>query len=289
MAQPLLGIFAHPDDEILGPGATLAMYAAQGVPVELVCATRGEVGEIADPALATPQTLPQVRERELRCAANTLGIADVTFLGYRDSGMAGTPENEHPQAFINAPAKDVVAQLVAIVRRKRPFALLTFEPYGGYGHPDHIAIHHHTVAAFAAAADPAYRPDLGAAWQTERLFYPLLPPDLFPEMRQRLAARGQDVSFFDGIEERRSQGWPADQIHVQVNVAQFVDAKWDAFLCHRTQFGENSIFRRLPENEMKELLQTEYFALAQPEPASAVALVDLFAPLPQDFRAKTGQ
>ncbi|MCA9977811.1 MAG: hypothetical protein KC413_18755, partial [Anaerolineales bacterium] len=170
-----------------------------------------------------------------------------------------------------------------------PFALLTFEPYGGYGHPDHIAIHHHTVAAFAAAADPAYRPDLGAAWQTERLFYPLLPPDLFPEMRQRLAARGQDVSFFDGIEERRSQGWPADQIHVQVNVAQFVDAKWDAFLCHRTQFGENSIFRRLPENEMKELLQTECFALAQPEPASALALADLFAPLPRDFRAKTGQ
>lgn len=279
MSQTLLGLFAHPDDEILGPGGTLAKYAAQGVHVELICATRGEVGEIADPALATPETLPQVREQELRCAAAVLGIADVTFLGYRDSGMAGTPENEHPQAYINVPSDEVVAQLVKIIREKRPFALITFEPYGGYGHPDHIAIHQHTVAAFSAAASAAYRPDLGTPWQTERLFYPVLSPHLFPEMKRRLAARGEDVSFFDAFEERRRQGWPEDQIHIRIDISEFVDAKWRAFICHRTQFGANSLFRRIPESDMKELLQMEHFALAQPQPQPGLLLSDLFAPL----------
>ena len=113
----LLAVFAHPDDEAFGTGGTLARYAGEGVRVALVCATRGEVGGIADPSLATRETLGQVRETELRCAAQALGISDVIFLGYRDSGMAGTPENEDPRAFVNIAAEEVVAQLMGIIRR----------------------------------------------------------------------------------------------------------------------------------------------------------------------------
>ncbi|MCK4977255.1 MAG: PIG-L family deacetylase, partial [Anaerolineales bacterium] len=116
----LLAVFAHPDDEAFGTGGTIACYATSGVDVVLVCATRGEAGEISDPIFATPETLGQVREEELRCAADTMGVKDLIFLDYRDSGMAGTPENDDPRAFINAPADAVISTLVGIIRRVQP-------------------------------------------------------------------------------------------------------------------------------------------------------------------------
>src|SRR5690606_20419115 len=97
----MMGIFAHPDDEVLGCGGTLAQLAKAGVSISLICATRGEAGEIASPELATADILGNVREEEMLCSAEALGVAEVHFLGYRDSGMAGTPENENPEAFIN--------------------------------------------------------------------------------------------------------------------------------------------------------------------------------------------
>ena len=108
MQQTLLALFAHPDDEAFGTGGTLSQYAAAGADVILVCTTRGEVGEIAEGTGATPETLGEVREAELRCAAETVGVRELIFLGYRDSGMAGTPENAHPRAIVNAPAEEVV-------------------------------------------------------------------------------------------------------------------------------------------------------------------------------------
>src|SRR5881227_2403625 len=110
----LLGAFAHPDDEGIVSGALL-QYSTQGVESGLVCATRGEVGEIADAALATPENLGQVREGEMREAANVLGVHHLWFLDYRDSGMAGTPENENPQAFVHTSAAEAVGKLVAII------------------------------------------------------------------------------------------------------------------------------------------------------------------------------
>ena len=178
----LLAVFAHPDDEAFGTGGSLSRYAASGAQVALICATRGEVGEISDPSFATPETLGEVRESELRCAAETMGVQELIFLNYRDSGMAGTPENQDTRAFINAPAEQVVPQLVSAIRRLRPEVVVTFEPNGGYGHPDHIAIHKHTVAAFHAAADPAYHTGNGLQqpWQASRLFYYCHPPLLLP-------------------------------------------------------------------------------------------------------------
>ena len=272
--KTLLAVFAHPDDEAFGTGGMLAHYAAAGVHVALVCATRGEVGEISDPTLATPETLGDVRETELRCAAETLGIREVVFLGYRDSGMAGTPENDDPRAYINAPTGEVVSRLVGVIRRLRPDVVVTFEPNGAYGHPDHIAIHRHTLAAFQAAADPACYPDQGTAWQPDRLFYTAIPRSFFMAMRDRLLAAGDDASEFARFEDF---GWPDEQVHVTLDVAEEINAKWSSFFCHRTQFGPNNLFRRLPDEEVKVLMSREHYALAWPEPAPGLRMDDLFA------------
>ena len=268
--QTLLVCLAHPDDEILSSGGTIATLAGRGVRVVLVCATRGEAGQIARPELATPETLGAVREQELLCAARQLGIAEVIFLDYLDSGMAGSSENERPEAFINAPAEEIISHLQQIMRRTKPQVVLTFAPYGGYGHPDHITIHQHTVAAFdALTAD---------SWQPRRLVYQLIPTFFFEQMRDMIAAHGGDVSDFD-LTEHQGKRWPDDQIHFIVDVTEQVKAKEAAWNCHATQFGPNSRFRRLPREAMMQLLSKEYFALAQPEPAPGLLYNDLFASL----------
>ena len=146
--RKLLAIYAHPDDESFGSGGMLAKYAAEGASVGLVCATNGEMGEISDPDLASSDTLGDVRIAELKCAAEALGVTELVLLGYRDSGMAETADNEDPRAFANAPDDEIVARLVGIIRRVRPDVVVTFDPTGGYGHPDHVAVHNRTVAAF---------------------------------------------------------------------------------------------------------------------------------------------
>ncbi|MCS7220508.1 MAG: PIG-L family deacetylase [Anaerolineae bacterium] len=274
-SRTLLAVYAHPDDESFGTGGMLAHYAAEGVRVALVCATRGEAGEIADSNLATPETLGHVREAELRCAAETLGLTDLIILDYRDSGMAGSPDNRHPRALINAPADEVVGQLVGIIRRLRPQVVVTFEPNGGYGHPDHIAIHRYTVAAFHAAADPSRYPEQGATWRPSRLFYTGIPRSFFMKLRDRLVALGRDTSFFDRFEVE-GFGWPDEEIHVAMDIGAVFEAKWRAFLCHRTQFGPDHLFRLLPEDEIWQMMRYEHFAQAWPPLSHGHRLSDLF-------------
>ncbi len=272
----LLGLYAHPDDEILAPSSTLAKYAANGVQIEWVVATRGEAGEIADPSLATPENLGQVREQEMDCAAKTIGIQKLHFLGYRDSGMDGTEENQHPNAYMNSNLADVLPRLVKIIRQFRPHVILTFEPYGGYGHPDHITIHKHALAAFDAAGDETYHPDLGKPWQTPRLFYPLLRTAVFQAMADKMAAKGLNTDFLEWRKEHQKKGWPDDNYHCRINVRDTLSQKWAAFRCHATQFGAHNLFRQLSEAELADIFTHEYFALACPKPPSALILLDLF-------------
>ena len=129
--RTLLAVLAHPDDETFGMGGTLALYAQRGVAVHLVCATRGEVGEVAQHFLEDFQSIGDLREHELRCAARNLGLAGVHFLDYRDSGMAGSLENQHPQSLAAAPLDEVAARVTAYIRDLRPHVVLTFDPVGG--------------------------------------------------------------------------------------------------------------------------------------------------------------
>jgi len=228
-----------------------------------------------DPALATVETLATVREGELRCAADALGIRELIFLDYRDSGMIGTPENDDERAFIRVDAAEVVPRLVGMIRRIKPQVVLTFDPQGGYGHPDHIAIHTHTVAAVKAAGDAAQFPEEGEPWQSSRLFYVVISRGTFLRMRDRMKEAGLDTTRFDQFEES-GVGWPDENIDATIDVSATVDAKWRSLQCHATQFGKDNPFQQLPEAVMKQLFSREHFALAWPERASRQSWSDLF-------------
>ncbi len=135
----LLAALAHPDDESFGMGGTLALYAQRGVAVHLVCATRGEVGEVNSQRMNGYQSVGDLREAELRCAAGKLGLSGVHFLGYRDSGMTGSPDNYHPLALAAAPLDEVANKVTTIIRRLRPQVVVTFDPAGGYRHHERVS------------------------------------------------------------------------------------------------------------------------------------------------------
>jgi LmbE family N-acetylglucosaminyl deacetylase len=281
MPYRLLAIFAHPDDEA-GTGGTLAHYIANGAAVTLACATRGEVGEISDPALATPEALGEVREAELRAACAHLGIQDLRFLGYRDSGMVDTPPNDDPRSLHQADPNKVVAQLVGLIREVRPHAIITFEPSGGYGHPDHLAVHRGVVAAFDPAGDPDVFPEAGLAWQTPRLFYDVLPRSFLQQMRDLLQVYGLDTAAFDIFDFNEPDVW-AEQVTHLLDVSDYVTAKRNAFFSHRTQFGPDHPLLRLPAEAIDSLFSQEYFIQARPPlPPQSPPLADLLAGLGQE-------
>ena len=139
---------AHPDDETFGAGGALVHAVASGAEVVTICATRGEAGEIMERSGATPETLGSIREEEYRAAGCIMGVSESILLDYRDSGMAGTPENEDPRAFIQQPEEQVIADIIDVMERVRPDVVLTMDEGGGYGHPDHILAARCTLAAF---------------------------------------------------------------------------------------------------------------------------------------------
>jgi LmbE family N-acetylglucosaminyl deacetylase len=171
----LLAVLAHPDDETFGTGGTLAHYAQLGVKVYLVCATRGEVGEVEPELLEGYTSVAELREHELRCAAQTLGLTGVFFLNYRDSGMPGTIDNTHPDALFAADLSEVAAEVVHYIRLLKPQVVITFDPIGGYRHPDHIAIHKATVEAFKLAGDETYVKGELQAFQPDKLYFHTFP------------------------------------------------------------------------------------------------------------------
>lgn len=184
---------AHPDDETLGVGGTLAQYAAAGYKVFYVCGTRGEVGEVAPEFMQGYASIADLRTHELECAAKVLGLTDVIYLGYRDSGMAGTKDNKHPNALAMAPVEEAAGRIVEIIRRLKPEVIITSDPIGGYGHPDHIAIHKATVMAFSAAGDPQKYPDAGPPFQPQKLYFHVFPHRFLKFMVKVWSLLGRDV------------------------------------------------------------------------------------------------
>ena len=255
----LLGIFAHPDDEGSMSGAIL-QYSITGVETGLVCATRGEVGEIADPALATPENLGEVREGEMRAAAEMLGVRNLWFLGYRDSGMAGTAENQDPRAFNQASAAEVVGKLVGIIRQFRPQVMVTFDESGGYGHPDHIAIYRHTTSAFYAAADAVQYPEHGPAHMVSKLYYTAFPRSIIREMGEWMKSQNYEGSFSNLDPEQL--GIPDEQISVWLNVERWQETKARSWSMHRTQMNSNIAMAQLPQEIQRRWRSHEYYQLA---------------------------
>ena len=263
----ILATYGHPDDEGQVTGA-MARFLAEGASVTLVCATRGEVGEISDPQFGTPETLGYVRELELRAAMAQVHLFDVRLLPFRDSGMAGTVENDDPRSLHQAPAETVVAHLVSIIRETRPHVVFTWDPSGGYGHPDHIAVHKHTVTAFDVAADPTAFPESGAPWQPKRLYWGAFTMKRFAGMFLELERRGLLPEPIDGERRERFEKAmlePEPPISLIHPCAEFIGMKRNAAGMHRSQFGENSIFARIPEEMRDRFYGEERFFQARPE------------------------
>jgi LmbE family N-acetylglucosaminyl deacetylase len=280
----LMAVFAHPDDETFGTGGSLARYGADPeVRVVLVCATKGEAGEISDLKLATPENLGKVREGELRCACRVLGVDDLFFLGYRDSGMAGTPENLEAHALVMANFDEAVGQIVAHTRREKPDVVVTFDESGGYGHPDHIAIHYHTTAAFTAAADPTQYPEQIEAGlqphQTRKLYYTAIPHRFFRAVVAKMQELDMEVPqrYLDRLEQ--PIGLPDEACTTDIYVKEYWDTKRAAMDCHATQLHPDSIFAALPPDVMRELSAWECFQLAESDVGEDGEVHDLLAGL----------
>jgi LmbE family N-acetylglucosaminyl deacetylase len=280
----LMAIFAHPDDESFGCGGTLGRYGADpDVRVVLVCATLGEAGEISDPSLSTPERLGEVREAELRCACRALGVDALYLLGYRDSGMAGTPQNLDARALTMADFDEAVGKIVALIRQERPDVVVTFDHMGGYGHPDHIAIHYLAKAAFSAAADPLRYPEqIQAGLEPhagQKLYYTAIPRRFFFAVAEKMQEMGLELP------ERYLQrldgplGLPDGACTTDIHVQEYWDTKQAAVRCHATQLKPDSIFALLPPETMRELQAWECFELAQSHVGDDKGVRDLFAGL----------
>ncbi|MEX2247426.1 MAG: PIG-L family deacetylase [Dehalococcoidia bacterium] len=270
----LLAIFAHPDDETLVAG-TMARYRDAGLAVTMVCATRGEVGEIAPGTGATPETLGEFREQELRDACAAVGVGDVRFLDFRDSGMRGTPENDDPRNLHMAPADRVVEPLVRAIRELRPRAIATWDESGGYGHPDHIAVHYHATAAFHAAADPSHAASAGEPWRTNALFYSVIPFEEFGQVMEEMRAQGVEIDPPGDAEALAAL--PRVPANCIIDVSAQYARKMQAMASHRTQAGDMDQFFKMPDELRRRIFGREWYHRTAPAVSPGKMLDDLFS------------
>lgn len=219
----LLCVLAHPDDESLGLGGTLARYAAEGVKTYVVTATRGERGRFGNAAeRPAPELVGKVRETELLAAARELGVKEVAFLDYIDKDLD------------QAPPAEVIAKIVGHVRRIRPQVVITFGPEGAYGHPDHIAISQLTTAALVSAADPGYRGGgNGSAHRVSKLYFMAWTKDKWAAYQ---AAFRKVTTLVDG-QERQAAPWPDWAITTVIDTRVHWSTAWRAIRCHETQMA----------------------------------------------------
>jgi LmbE family N-acetylglucosaminyl deacetylase len=239
MTKTLMAVLAHPDDESFGMGGTLALYAQKGYEIHVICATLGEAGTVDDEYLQNYDNIAALREAELRCATESLGVNQVHLLGYRDSGMPGTPENEHPNAQINHSVEEVAGKVVKYIREIKPEIVLTFDPIGGYKHPDHIHIQKATTLAFEKADDASFYPEAGSPFKPLALYYHLFPraflrwaTRLMPlfGMNPRKWGRNKDIDLKSLLEV----DFPT---HVRIDIREVADTKRKAGACHASQGG----------------------------------------------------
>jgi LmbE family N-acetylglucosaminyl deacetylase len=296
----LLLVHAHPDDEAFATGGLIARSVAEGHRVDLVTCTGGEEGEIHDPSLEPAEAQPrlaEIRRAELECSLAALrgpypGELNLHLLGYRDSGMMGTPANERPESFWKADLEEATARLVAIVRAARPAVMVTYDPNGNYGHPDHINAHRIAAAAFDAAADPGRHPDAGPPHGVAKLYEIAFNRDrwfaLMGDMKERGIELPWDFGASDSeppaaqdlnpsnVEAARQVGEAEGEggdfgdfgvaeadITTTVDVADYAPAKRRCMDCHKTQRQDMGWLLDLPDDLAARALSPESFMLTR--------------------------
>jgi LmbE family N-acetylglucosaminyl deacetylase len=299
----LLLVHAHPDDECFSTGGLIARSIAEGRRVDLVTCTGGEEGEIHDPDLDPDEAKPRLREirrAELECAVRALGGGRIRLhlLGYRDSGMMGTPSNERADAFWRADLDEATGKLVGIVREARPVAIVSYDSNGNYGHPDHINAHRIAMAAWDAAADPGRFEEAGVPHRVERFYETAFNREVMLGLMMEVHQRGLELpwDFGDTIakasaaaaergltdlnatnvevlrqvaealsegEEPGAWGTPDADVTTRVDVSAFAGQKREAIDCHRTQRQDFGWMLELPDDLLERLISTEYFVLTR--------------------------
>jgi N-acetyl-1-D-myo-inositol-2-amino-2-deoxy-alpha-D-glucopyranoside deacetylase len=281
MDQRLMLVHAHPDDETIGQGATMASYAARGTQVTLVTCTLGEEGEVLVPELAhlasdRDDTLGKHRITELANAMKELGVTDHRFLGgagrFRDSGMvwheeghATAGEDVKEGTFWRADLLEASDLLVEVIREVRPQVLITYDQFGGYGHPDHIQAHRVATYATSLAAVPSYRPELGEAWDIAKVYWGAMSLSRMREGLRALRAAG-DTTSFEGMDpEGRMPPFivPDEQLSAVVVADDFAEAKIRAMRAHATQIAVDGPFFALSNNIGNKVWGTEFFRIAK--------------------------
>jgi mycothiol S-conjugate amidase len=278
----LLTVHAHPDDESSKGAGSVARYHAAGVYTILVCCTGGEAGDILNPAMDRPdirERLTEVRMGELERAASIIGYDEVVLLGYRDSGMPGTPENENPRSFAQAPLDEAVGRLVEVIRRARPQVIVTYsDDQQGYPHPDHLRVHDITLPAFDAAADPHVYPDAGPPWQPSKLYYTAWSRRRIVAMHEKFLELGLESPFDEKWFERPAQD---ERTTTTVDITGYTAVRDLALLAHETQVDPASKFWfGLPPEVAQTVFPLEEYVLARSLVPTDVPEDDLFAGIP---------
>lgn len=231
----LLCVLAHPDDESLGTGGILAKYAQEGVITHVLTATRGQVGWFGPPEENPgPEALGEIREKELYAAAEVLGLKSLTLLDFMDGQLD------------QAPSILVIGQIAALIRRIKPDVVVTFDPYGSYGHPDHIAISQYTTSAIMVAA---------AEHRVSKLYYLVETQDNFDVYQDVF---GELVMHVDGV-ERRAEGWKDWAITTRISTGAYWQTVWNAIACHKSQLPGYESLRHLPPEKHQTLWAEQSF------------------------------
>ena len=271
MDRRLLLVHAHPDDETIGTGATMAKYVAEGAHVALVTCTLGEEGEIlleefAHLAADREDALGAHRQGELGAAMAELGVADWRLLGgpgrFRDSGMVGTAPNERPDCFWRADLLVAATELVPVIRSLRPQVVVTYDDFGGYGHPDHVQAHRVTHYAIALAGSPTFRPDLGEAWTVAKVYWTAMPRSVMARGIEALRALGEESEFTAMDPDDVPFCCDDDLVTTEIDATAHLDRKMAAMRAHGTQINVDGGFFALSNNLGAEAFGVEYFRLA---------------------------
>ncbi|MET9228217.1 mycothiol conjugate amidase Mca [Lentzea sp. NPDC003310] len=279
----LMAVHAHPDDESSKGAASMARYIAEGHDVMVVTCTDGGAGSILNPAMDKPDVLEnivEVRRQEMANAAKILGIQH-RWLGFKDSGLPeGDPLPPLPEGcFALVPLEESVPSLVEAIRDFRPHVVVTYDENGGYPHPDHIRTHEISMAALDAAADASYKPELGEAWETQKVYY------------GHGFSRAKIVAFHEAMEARGLESpygewlanWSTDRpdvmqrVTTQVECAEYFDVRDEALKAHATQIDPTSRWFGIPMELQREIWPTEEYELVRSQVDSTLPETDLFA------------
>jgi mycothiol conjugate amidase Mca len=291
----LMTVHAHPDDETIGTGGTMAKAVQAGHRVVLVTCTRGELGEIVVKEMDTPHThrrLAEIRAGELESAMGVLGVTEWENLGYRDSGMMDDAGNRDPRSFWQADLDEAARRLTWLIRTYRPDVVTTYNEFGGYGHPDHIRTHDVAVRAFQRAGDAASYPEQLEAglepWAPAKLYEQAIPASVRNAMNERLKAMGAESFWLppkDATPEQQAEFdarmakmlVPDESITTWIDIGDAVDLKWKAIRRHVTQISDDSPFMRFGLDGWREFWGREAYILRESRVETTLPESDLFA------------